>query len=184
VSDGTSSLIRFRSFPLTERPPEFIEQVVDVFRCHAEEIAPAASKDRFGSNAVLSVLRDHLVRIGFEIESGNGKAGRIERPVFFGENGEPSLQYQVDGYHPGWRCGLEVEAGRGLMGNAIYRNLIQAMVMTGVEHLVVAVLNCYQPTKAKSRDYEKSVAIASALFGHARLQLPFGLTVIGYGPHV
>ena len=25
---------------------------------------------------------------------------KIERPVFFGENGVPALRYQIDAYHP------------------------------------------------------------------------------------
>ena len=32
---------------------------------------------------------------------------------------------------------MEIEAGRGVLGNAIYRDLIQGMVMTNVDHLVV-----------------------------------------------
>jgi hypothetical protein len=60
------------------------------------------------------------------------------RPVFFGENGMPTLSYQIDAYHPEWRAGLEVEAGRAWMGNAIYRDLIQALVMVQVDHVVLA----------------------------------------------
>ena len=69
---------------------------------------------------------------------------KIDRPVFFGENGIPALRYQIDAYHPVWKCGLEVEAGRAWMGNAIYRDLIQALVMVQVEHLVLAVSNVYR----------------------------------------
>jgi hypothetical protein len=58
--------------------------------------------------------------------------------VFFGENGVPELRYQIDAYSPAWKYGLEVEAGRGWMGNAIYRDLVQAMVMVQVDHLVLA----------------------------------------------
>src|SRR5215217_7900285 len=72
---------------------------------------------------------------------GDVKAGKIERPVFYGENGIPTLRYEIDAYHPDWRCGLEVEAGRAWMGNAVYRDLIQAAVMVGVQHLCLAVSN-------------------------------------------
>jgi hypothetical protein len=63
--------------------------------------------------------------------------------VFFGENGIPTLRYEIDAYHPEWKCGLEVEAGRGWMGNAVYRDLVQAAVMVGVEYLCLAVSNVY-----------------------------------------
>jgi hypothetical protein len=104
--------------------------------------------------------------------------------VFFGENGEPSLRYEIDAYHPEWRCGLEVEAGRAIMGNAIFRDLFQAMVMTDVDHLCLAVPNSYKYfAKGKSLTkacYEKTTSVAEALYGHSRVAMPFGLTVIGY----
>jgi hypothetical protein len=40
--------------------------------------------------------------------------------------------------------GLEVEGGRGWMGNAVYRDLVQGAVMVGVEHLCLAVSNVYR----------------------------------------
>lgn len=133
---------------------------------------------------MLEIIRPDLVALGFDVEQGKDQGSLIHRPVFFGENGKPLLSYRVDAYHEQWRCGLEVEAGRGLLGGAVYRDLIQALVMTGVDHLVIALLNCYQPTKAKSRDFDKAVAVADALFGHSRLRMPFNLTLIGYGPHM
>ena len=52
--------------------------------------------------------------------------------MFFGENAAPSLQYEIDAWHPEWQAGLEIEAGRAWMGNAVYRDLIQALVMVNV----------------------------------------------------
>ncbi len=82
--------------------------------------------------------------MGFEAEAGKAKVDKVERPVFYGENGVPALNYQIDAYHGLWRCGLEVEAGRGWMGNAIYRDLVQALVMVNVDYLVLAVANSYK----------------------------------------
>jgi hypothetical protein len=31
-----------------------------------------------------------------------------------------------------------------------------------------------------SKYYEKAVAVADALFGHSRVAIPYGLTVVGY----
>ena len=108
----------------------------------------------------------------------------IRRPVFFGENGEPGLQYEIDAFHPDWRCGLEIEAGRGWMGNAVYRDLIQALVMVELETLVLAVANTYRYQSSGkstvSKDYENTVAVADSLYGHSRIDMPYQLVVIGY----
>jgi hypothetical protein len=122
--------------------------------------------------------------LGFQVEIAKNKAGRIERPVFYGENGVPTLRYQIDAYHPDWKCGLEVEAGRAWMGNAVYRDLIQAMVMVQVDHLCLAVPNQYKylsgGRKTVSQDYENTRAVVDALYGHTRVAIPYGLTLVGY----
>lgn len=90
----------------------------------------------------------------------------------------------IDGYHAGWRCGLEVEAGRAWMGNAVYRDLVQALVMVDVDHLVLAVPNGYRyqsgGRETVNRDYDLTVGVARALWGHQRVRMPYGLTVVGY----
>ena len=65
------------------------------------------------SDDVLAVVRPDLVALGFEVEAGKKKEEKIERPVFYGENGVPAVRYEIDAYHAEWRCGMEVEAGRG-----------------------------------------------------------------------
>ena len=107
-----------------------------------------------------------------------------ERGRFYGENGIPTLRYEIDAYHPDWKCGLEVEAGRGWMGNAVYRDLVQAAVMVGVEHLCLTVCNVYRYRSggkpATSRDYENTRQVAEAIYGHSRVSLPYDLVLIGY----
>ena len=95
-----------------------------------------------------------------------------------------SLRYDIDAYHPLWRCGLEVEAGRAILGNAVFRDLFQAMVMTDVDHLCLGIPNLYKH-KSGNRNavvkyYDKAISIAEALYGHTRVTMPYGLTVIGY----
>ncbi len=131
--------IRFSSFPRTEPPPHFVEELVEVFRRNEPSISTKELEKGLTSNEVLGQLREQLTDLGFEVERSQKAKDKVRRPVFFGENGKPELQYEVDAFHPEWRCGLEIEAGRALMGNAIYRDLIQALVMVNVEHLVVAV---------------------------------------------
>ena len=122
--------------------------------------------------------------MGFEVEAGKRKDQKIERPVFYGENGNPILNYQIDAYHPEWRCGLEIEAGRAWMGNAVYRDLIQASVMVGVDFLCLAVPNAYKFNSSDkavvSKDYENTRDLADAVYGHSRVKLPYRLVVIGY----
>jgi hypothetical protein len=70
------------------------------------------------------------------------------------------------------------------MGNAVYRDLIQALVMVQVDHLILAVSNSYKYKSAGkaqvSTDYKNTCAVADAPFMHSRLKLPYGLTVLGY----
>jgi len=157
---------------------------VEVFQIHEAVMNTKALEKGLTSDAALAVVREDLVALGFSIEQSKVRAGKIRRPVYFGENGVPSLAYEIDGFHGGWRCGIEIEAGRGWMGNAVYRDLVQALVMVNVEHLVLAVANSYKYLSSGrptfSRDYENTIAVADALYGHSRITMPYGLTVIGY----
>lgn len=176
--------VRFVSFPLTKPPPSFVPAVVEVFRSNEEQISTASLEKGLESDGVLQKLCADLQGLGFQVESSKSSGSKLARPVFYGENGEPTLRYEIDGYHPEWRCGLEVEAGRAILGNAIFRDLFQAMVMVDVDHLCLAVPNVYKyKSKGKqkfSKYYDKAIAVADALFGHSRVVIPYGLTVVGY----
>lgn len=178
------STIRYSTFPRTEPPPFFTESVVSVFRAKEETIATSHLEKGLTSDTVLQLLRSELLSLGFIVEQGKMVADKIKRPVFFGENGAPTLQYEVDAFHPEWHCGLELEAGRACEGNAIYRDLIQALVMVNLECLVLAVPNGYRRKSLGrtviSKDYDRTCAVADALFGHSRIHMPYRLVVIGY----
>jgi hypothetical protein len=182
--DSENSPAHFSTFPRTQSPLHFVPLVVAAFRAHGVSIGTTALPKGLSSDAVMSVLRDDLCKLGFEIEAGKTTATKLKRPVFFGQDGRPSRQYEIDGFHPAWRCGIEIEAGRAWMGNAVYRDLIQAMVMVDLDHLILAVPMTYKymsggrPTVSK--DYENTVSIADALFSHTRIRMPYSLTVIGY----
>ncbi len=180
----TASTVRFSTFPRTEPPPGFVEDMVGVFRRHEEEISTETNDKGLKSDDVLALLAPDLREIGFQVEASKKKVDKLQRPVFFGDNGTPTLQYEIDAYHEGWKCGLEVEAGRGWMGNAVYRDLIQASVMVGVEYLCLAVCNTYKYQSggkpAISKDYGNTKQVAEAIYGHSRLSLPYDLILIGY----
>jgi hypothetical protein len=155
-----------------------------VFRKNEASIGTRQLSKGLTSNEVLGVIRNDLVALGFEVETGKQKHAKIHRPVFFGEDGEPTLRYEIDAYHSEWRCGLEVEAARAWMGNAIYRDLIQGFVMVQVDYLVIAVPNGYKYQSAKrlvvSSDYSNALSVIETLYGHARVRLPYSLILIGY----
>ncbi len=179
-----ATTVRFMSFPRTKPPPPFVPLIIGVFQAHEPTICTMVLDKGLESDPVLKEIATDLAKLGFIVETAKTKKTKIARPVFYGQNGEPSLRYEIDAYHPEWRCGLEVEAGRAILGNAIFRDLFQAMVMTDVDHLSLALPNVY---KYRSRDrnlslkyYEKAISVAEALFGHTRVVMPYGLTVIGY----
>jgi hypothetical protein len=64
----TETTIRFISPPLTEPPPHFVPQVVQVFRDHESGIATLKREQHLKSDEVLAVLRADLEAIGFSVE--------------------------------------------------------------------------------------------------------------------
>lgn len=92
----STSTVRFSTYPRTEPPPAFLQGVVEVFRAHESEIATLKLSKGLTSDDVLYRLRSDLVQLGFEVEAGKKKSEKIERPVFFGENGIPAVRYEIE----------------------------------------------------------------------------------------
>jgi hypothetical protein len=178
------SSIRYICYPRTSPPPDFAAELVTIFQDYEKDIGTISRQKGLTSDEVLTILRPSLVNLGFQVEASKLQGDKIQRPVFFGEYGQPTLKYEIDAYNPDWKCGLEVEAARAWMGNAVYRDLIQALVMVQVDTLVLAVSNEYKYMSSKrltiSRDYDNTVNLAETLYGHSRIRLPFSLIVIGY----
>jgi hypothetical protein len=63
--------------------------------------------------------------------------------------------------------GVEIEAGRAWMGNAVYRDSIQASVMVDSDCLCLAVPNTYRfqssGKQCVSKDYDNTRGVAGAL---------------------
>jgi hypothetical protein len=180
----TPVAVHFSTFPRTQAPLHFVPKIVSLFSAHTASIATSVLSKGLSSDAVMAILRDDLCKVGFQIEAGKTAAAKLKRPVFFGEEGRPSLQFEIDGFHSDWRCGIEIEAGRGAMGNAIYRDLIRAMVMVDLDHLVLAVPFVYKYNSAgrtiSIKAYDDTVKVADPLYSHTRIRMPYSLTVIGY----
>lgn len=111
--------------------------------------------------------------------------GILPRPVFFGDQGTYLRTYEIDAFEPTNGIALEVEAGRATMGNAVYRDLIQASLMLDARFLALAVPVEYRyksgARTAREPSYAKTYSVVEALYGSPRLNLPFeGLLLIGY----
>src|SRR3954453_18599866 len=134
---------------------------------------------------VLKVVAPGLDAIGFTVEQGKKKLGKLPRPVFFGDEGSFLRTYEIDAFEAAQGIALEVEAGRATMGNAIYRDLIQASLMLDARFLVLAVPVEYRYKSGnrttREPSYAKTYSVVEAIYGSPRLKLPFeGLLLIGY----
>ncbi|MGH9116693.1 MAG: hypothetical protein ACRD0A_02085 [Acidimicrobiales bacterium] len=80
---------------------------------------------------MLLKLRPGLEALGYTVEASKKRADKVRRPVLFGESGSERVAYEVDAVHDELGVLLEVEAGRGAMGNAVYRDLIRTSLIVG-----------------------------------------------------
>jgi hypothetical protein len=63
--------------------------------------------------------------------------------VLFGNQGVERVAYEVDAFNPELRVVVEVEAGRGAKGNAVYRDLIRTSLVVGADYFVLGVMREY-----------------------------------------
>ena len=97
----------------------------------------------------------------------------------------PTRQYKIDSYQPELRIALEIEAGRAVAGNAIYRDIVQMALLVDVDYAAVAVPLAYRYSSAgqtqQTEPYRHCISILEAIYGGRRLDLPFqGFLLIGY----
>lgn len=161
-----------------------MQDIVEVFERHKGEIDTTAGNWAI-SDKVLERLRPDLEAIGFHVERGKRKAEKLHRPVFFGEQGVPSMTYEIDAYHDEHGILLEVEAGRATQGNAIYRDLIQMSLMVEGRFAAIALPLDYRfgsgEKKTLAHPYRLSKNLLDAVWNSSRLELPFeGMVLIGY----
>jgi hypothetical protein len=147
---------RWRYFPSYAAPPDWVDRVVAVFASSRLNIDSAVDHTkRMESNDVLGVIAKDLRALGFDVEQGKQKAGKLPRPVFFGDEGTYIRTYEIDAFEPSAGVALEVEAGRATMGNAIYRDLIQGSLMVDARFLALAV-----PVEYRYKSGGRSAAIS------------------------
>jgi len=137
------------------------------------------------SDSVLRELAAGLRGLGFAVEEGKARKGKLSRPVLFGENGQPRVSYEVDAVHDDLGVVLEVEAGRGARGNAEYRDLLRTSLIVDAKFLALLLPLAY---RFKSGDgqgvehaYRNARGLLDAVYASQRLRFPFdGILLIGY----
>jgi hypothetical protein len=161
-----------------------VNDFVDVVRTSRASIE-SRSVDSLTSDQVLALLRPGLEKLGFDVESGKRKAEKIRRPVLFGDRGTQRVAYEVDAVHDDLGILVEVEAGRGARGNAVYRDLVRTSLIVGARFLVLGVMQEYRhqsggrPIAVSS--YREAKDQLDAIYASGRLRLPFdGVLLIGY----
>jgi hypothetical protein len=135
------------------------------------------------SDAVLASIAPGLAALGFNVEVSKSKAGKIRRPVLFGPNGREAVAYEIDAFHDELGIAVEVEAGRGAVNNADYRDIVRASLILDAKYLAILMPQHYRsvdrPTTVQA--YRNTHGLIDALYASQRLRLPFaGVLVVGY----
>lgn len=169
---------------MNEQPPDWAQQLVGSLASFRDEISTLAG-NRPSSNEVLATIAPALDSLGYTVETGRERVGKIRRPVLFGENGIPTLTYEVDAAHDAHGIVVEVEAGRGARSNADYRDLVRSSLIVDARFLVL-ILPIEYRFKAGARTgvelaYRNTSDLLAAVYASQRLRFPFeGILLIGY----
>ena len=168
-------MLKYQLFPRSQGITEQIQDVVECFNRTYDQIK--SPENVLKSNEILDILRPHLERIGFTVETGKAKGQKIRVPVLFGLNNSVDQYFNADGISNDGKTVLEVEAGRATANFAFLKDIFQASMMHGVEFLIIAVRNDYRG----SDDFHKVYTFLETLYISSRLVLPLkGVILIGY----
>src|SRR5205807_226500 len=112
----------WRYYPLRDRPPEWARVFVGIVAVAETELSSRKNQG-LTSDSVLARLRPGLEAAGYRVEGGKTREQRIHLPVLFGDQGKERVAWEVDAVHDDLGIAVEIEAGRGARGNAVYRDL-------------------------------------------------------------
>lgn len=169
-------------FPRQEAPPSWVNSFIAVFNAESESIRSSTHKG-LTSDALVALVRDRLVEQGWEIEAGKQASQKIQRPVLFGDNGQVRVKQEIDGWHPELGIVMEMESGRGWMGNAVYRDIVRASLIADARYLVIGVRQYYEYGKndISRNDFESTRDLMDSIYASGRLGLPFeGVLIVGW----
>ncbi len=167
-------------FPTRSRPPAWATEFIAVVAEHRAEIDSRATSG-VRSDQVLAELRPGLELLGYRVEMSKRRADTVRRPVLFGDQGAEVVTYEVDAVHDELGILVEIEAGRGAMSNAVYRDLVHASLIVDARYLALGVMSEYRYTGGTARSYRDARDLLQAIYGSGRLELPFeGVLLFGY----
>lgn len=169
-------------FPRNAQPPHWVTSFVGIVAATEETISTVEKKTGLSSDQVLRQLSTEMTSMGFKVETGKTKDAKIVRPVLYGENGVPSVSYEIDAFHDELGIAVEIEAGRGAHNNADYRDILRTSLILNADYLVLVMPIAYRSgAAALTPAYKRTLNQLEAIYASRRLQLPFtGVLLVGY----
>lgn len=168
-------MINWQYYPKSDKAPDHMISIVNVFEKHEDSIS--SDKKQLESTEVLSIVRNELLKIDFEVEKGKRKEERIQIPVLFGRNGKCEKFFEADAFNEKTCTVLEVEAGRGVTNYQFLKDLFEACMMYNIEYLAIAIRKIYR----NRSDFNQVTTFFDTLYASRRLELPLvGILIIGY----
>lgn len=169
-------------FPRQHAPACWVQPLADVFAAARKDIDSKTHKG-LTSDGLLEIVRPGLVALGWEVETGKQASQRLKRPVLFGDNGAVRVNQEIDAWHADQRIVMELESGRGIMGNAVYRDLVRAALVADADYLVIGVRQFYEYGKSSvnRNDFTSTRDLLDSIYESGRLGLPFkGILILGW----
>ncbi len=168
-------MIRSQFFPRSQGMTKEMSAIVECFS--RVNSAIESTINNLPSNSVLELLRPHLEKCQYKVETGKSQTQKISVPVLFGYNDAIDKSFNADAVSSDGKIVIEVEAGRATENNQFLKDIFQACMMHGVEYLVIAVRNNYRGHD----DFEIVYTFLETLYISSRLHLPLaGILLIGY----
>lgn len=168
-------MIKFQLFPRSKGISKEIRAIVECF--DLEDVRIKSPDNNLSSNEVLAIVRPHLEKINFVVETGKSVGSKINVPVLFGFNNRIDKSFNADAVSQNGKIVIEVEAGRATENNQFLKDIFQACMMCEVETLVIAVRNEYRGHK----DFEIVYTFLETLYISNRIHLPLSeIVLIGY----
>ena len=168
--------ILYQFYPKTKELPNHLSRVVGVFIKNKEKLS-TSTRHKLNSNQILALLAEDLKSVNYKVELGKAKRDKINVPVLFGKNNVPEKAFEVDAYEPKSKTIIEIEAGRAVTNYQFLKDFFEAMIMSGIDYLVIAVRLTYR----KNRDFDSVTKFFDVFYSSDKVQHQLkGILVIGY----
>lgn len=168
-------MIQYQFFPRSRGINSQMQEIINIFKSVENDIS--SDKNDLVSNAVLNLLRPHLNKIGFSVETGKAAENKIDVPVLFGKDNVVDKSFYADALSEDGTIVIEVEAGRATENNQFLKDIFEACMMFDVEYLILAVRNTYRTHD----DFNRCYTFLETLYVSNRLHLPLkGILLVGY----